>query len=72
VLIVSTELDEGAALADRVVVMYRGRVVGVVPPDTSRHVLGLMMAGVPAEEAARQRTPSDEVHDEPLTDGGAL
>jgi ABC-type uncharacterized transport system ATPase subunit len=72
VLIVSTELDEVAALADRVVVMYRGRVVGVVPPDTSRHVLGLMMAGVPAEEAARQRTPSDEVHDEPLTDGGAL
>ena len=27
--------------------MYRGRVVGVVPPDTDRDVLGLMMAGVP-------------------------
>ena len=51
VLIVSTELDEVAALADRVAVMYRGRVVGVVPPDTSREALGLMMAGVPADEA---------------------
>ena len=51
VLIISTELDEVAALADRVAVMYRGRVVGVVPPDTSREALGLMMAGVPADEA---------------------
>jgi len=53
VVIVSTELDEVASLADRVVVMYRGRIVGVVPADTSREVLGLMMAGVPAEEALR-------------------
>ena len=46
VLIVSTELDEVAALADRVVVMYRGKIIGIVPPDTPRGVLGLMMAGV--------------------------
>jgi simple sugar transport system ATP-binding protein len=46
VLLVSTELDEVAALADRVVVMYRGRIIGIVPPDTPRGVLGLMMAGV--------------------------
>jgi ABC-type uncharacterized transport system ATPase subunit len=51
VLIVSTELDEVVALADRVAVMYRGRLVGIVAPDTSREVLGLMMAGVPTEEA---------------------
>jgi simple sugar transport system ATP-binding protein len=51
VLIVSTELDEVVALADRVAVMYRGRIVGIVPPTTSREVLGLMMAGVPAAEA---------------------
>ncbi|HEX5907969.1 MAG TPA: ABC transporter ATP-binding protein [Propionibacteriaceae bacterium] len=51
VVIVSTELDEVVALADRIAVMYRGRVVGIVPPDTSREVLGLMMAGVPTEEA---------------------
>jgi general nucleoside transport system ATP-binding protein len=50
-VIVSTELDEVVALADRIAVMYRGRIVGLVPPDTSREVLGLMMAGVPTEEA---------------------
>jgi ABC-type uncharacterized transport system ATPase subunit len=51
VLVVSTELDEVAALADRIMVMYRGRVVGIVPGNTPRAVLGLMMAGeTPAEE----------------------
>jgi simple sugar transport system ATP-binding protein len=51
VLIISTELEEVAALADRVAVMYRGRIVGIVAPNISREVLGLMMAGVPTEEA---------------------
>jgi simple sugar transport system ATP-binding protein len=32
--------------------MYRGKVVGIVPGDTDRDVLGLMMAGVSADEAA--------------------
>ena len=53
VIVVSTELDEVAALADRIAVMYRGRIVGIVPGDTPRDVLGLMMAGeTPAEVAA--------------------
>jgi simple sugar transport system ATP-binding protein len=51
VLIVSTELDEIAALSDRVAVMYRGKVVGVVPSDTPRDELGLMMAGASRTEA---------------------
>lgn len=51
VVIISTELEEVEALADRVLVMFRGRVVGVVGPETPRDVLGLMMAGVPYEEA---------------------
>jgi len=73
VLIVSTELDEVAALADRVAVMYRGRVVGVVPPTTSREVLGLMMAGVPVAEAlagAAATTQAEE--DAALTPGGEV
>ncbi|MBZ5733255.1 ABC transporter ATP-binding protein [Nocardioides sp. TRM66260-LWL] len=45
VLVVSTELDEVVALADRIMVLYRGRVVGIVPADTPRDVLGLMMTG---------------------------
>ena len=45
VVVVSTELDEVTALADRIAVMYRGSIVGIVPGDTPREVLGLMMAG---------------------------
>jgi simple sugar transport system ATP-binding protein len=53
VVIFSTELDEVYALADRIAVMYRGKLVGIVPPSTSREVMGQMMAGVsPAEVAA--------------------
>jgi simple sugar transport system ATP-binding protein len=50
-VIVSTELDEALNRADRIAVMYRGRVVGIVPAGTPRDVLGLMMAGVPEDEA---------------------
>ena len=45
VLVVSTELDEVVSLADRIMVLYRGRIVGIVPADTPREVLGLMMTG---------------------------
>ncbi|WP_394769693.1 ABC transporter ATP-binding protein [Lacisediminihabitans sp.] len=45
VVVVSTELDEVVALADRIAVMYRGGIVGIVPGTTPRSVLGLMMAG---------------------------
>jgi simple sugar transport system ATP-binding protein len=45
VLVVSTELDEVVALADRIMVLYRGKVVGIVPADTPRETLGLMMTG---------------------------
>ena len=48
VILVSTELDEVLALADRIAVMYRGKIVGIVPPTTSRSDLGKLMAGVTA------------------------
>ncbi|MHA7859809.1 ABC transporter ATP-binding protein [Tessaracoccus sp. Y36] len=51
VLLVSTELEEVESLADRIAVMYRGKIVGIVPPDTPRNVLGLMMAGISHEDA---------------------
>jgi len=50
VLVISSELDEVFALGDRIAVMYRGKVVGVVPPTASREQVGLMMAGVPPSE----------------------
>ncbi|MET0296891.1 MAG: ABC transporter ATP-binding protein [Microbacterium sp.] len=52
VVVVSNELDEVAALADRIAVMYRGTIVGIVPGDTPRDVLGLLMAGEKPEEDA--------------------
>lgn len=56
VIIVSTELDEVLALADRIAVMYRGKIIGVVPGGhtSDRDVLGLMMAGIPLEQAREQ------------------
>ncbi|OIQ81090.1 xylose import ATP-binding protein XylG [mine drainage metagenome] len=46
VFISSTELDEVLGLADRIAVMYRGKIIAIVPPDTSRAQLGLLMAGI--------------------------
>jgi simple sugar transport system ATP-binding protein len=56
VLIVSSELDEIYALADRIAVMYEGKIVAFRPPDVPVEELGLLMAGAgddakPAEAA---------------------
>jgi len=45
-LVVSTELDEVMALSDRVLVMYRGKIVADLDPRTVSHMdVGLYMAG---------------------------
>jgi simple sugar transport system ATP-binding protein len=46
ILLISTELDEVIALADRIAVIYRGEILGIVEPSVTREKLGLMMAGV--------------------------
>jgi ABC-type uncharacterized transport system ATPase subunit len=49
VLLVSAELDEILALADRIVVMHAGHLVGEISPAAAtEQTIGLMMAGVPA------------------------
>ena len=48
ILLVSVELDEIRSLADRVLVMCGGRIVGERPPETDEGELGLLMAGVEA------------------------
>ena len=46
VLLISSELDELLAVADRVVVLYRGRVMGQCPADVAhRDRIGAWMAG---------------------------
>ncbi|KDQ05951.1 hypothetical protein BOTBODRAFT_122065, partial [Botryobasidium botryosum FD-172 SS1] len=46
VLLISSELDEVVALADRIAVIYKGEIVGIVDANVPREKLGLMMAGI--------------------------
>ena len=55
VLLISAELDEILSLADRIAVMYHGKIVAILDADkATRTELGLLMAGsqVPQQEAA--------------------
>jgi general nucleoside transport system ATP-binding protein len=52
VLYISTELEHVLAISDRIAVMYRGRVTGLLEPEEATPGrLGELMAGVPAEAA---------------------
>ncbi len=47
VLLISEELDELMTIADRIAVLYEGRIMGIVPSsEADIETLGLMMAGV--------------------------
>jgi general nucleoside transport system ATP-binding protein len=62
VVIVSVELDEVLALADRIAVMYRGKIVDILPAATAqREQLGLLMAGsrVGADAGTPLEAPGD-------------
>ncbi len=62
ILLVSVELDEIRSLADRILVMFDGHIVGEADPATATEgELGLMMAGIsdktaPAPKAAEGKT----------------
>jgi simple sugar transport system ATP-binding protein len=45
VIVVSTELDEVLGLADRIGVMYRGKIIGEMPAGADPAEIGLLMAG---------------------------
>jgi general nucleoside transport system ATP-binding protein len=47
VLLVSTELDEVMGLADRIAVMYRGKIIAILPAQgATKEGVGLLMAGI--------------------------
>jgi len=49
ILLISAELDELLNLADRIAVMFEGRIMGIVEPAAdSMEQIGFMMAGIPA------------------------
>lgn len=51
ILLVSVELDEIRSLADRILVMFDGTIVGEVPADKAdERTLGLMMANIVPDE----------------------
>jgi general nucleoside transport system ATP-binding protein len=65
VFVVSAELDEVLSLADRILVMYEGKIMGVVPAKTAtKEALGLMMAGVKhGDEATSGAEATLEAHE---------
>jgi simple sugar transport system ATP-binding protein len=62
VVLISSELDEVLGLADRIAVMYRGRIIGEVPGGTSAAQIGLLMAGSKAEPT-QERTAAQTAQD---------
>jgi len=53
VFLVSAELDEVLSLADRIVVMFEGEIMGVMPvEEATKEEIGLLMAGIHAEDEA--------------------
>jgi ABC-type uncharacterized transport system ATPase subunit/ABC-type uncharacterized transport system permease subunit len=53
ILLVSSDLEEVMALSDRIAVMFRGRISGVVTPDAATsETMGLLMAGMPVAEGS--------------------
>jgi ABC-type uncharacterized transport system ATPase subunit len=57
ILLVSTELDEILQLSDRIAVMYRGNLMGILDShEASREKLGLLMAGVTSSPSGLQAT----------------
>jgi simple sugar transport system ATP-binding protein len=52
VIIISAELDEIYALADKIAVMYEGKITGMRPPTVPVAELGLLMAGGGREQDA--------------------
>jgi ABC-type uncharacterized transport system ATPase subunit len=52
ILMISEDLDEIFGLSDRIAVIYEGRIMGIVDPDTAtREEVGLMMAGITTADA---------------------
>jgi simple sugar transport system ATP-binding protein len=52
VLLISSELDELIAVADRILIIFRGRIVGQQPAEPgARAAIGRLMAGASLHEA---------------------
>jgi general nucleoside transport system ATP-binding protein len=60
VLVVSSELDEVFELADRIAVMYRGRIMDILTvQETTKEEVGLLMAGIKPEKNNQKQAPQN-------------
>jgi len=60
VLLVSADLNEVMSLADRILVMFEGRIMGELQQnDATAEALGLLMAGSPIAEGTGAKTAAD-------------
>jgi general nucleoside transport system ATP-binding protein len=63
VLLVSAELDEIMALSDRIAVMFKGKIIAIVPAaEATREGLGLLMAGIVDDRASAPRVEEANVN----------
>jgi simple sugar transport system ATP-binding protein len=61
VLLVSAELDEIMALSDRIAVMFKGKILAILPAaEATREGLGLLMAGITEDAAERSAARGDQ------------
>jgi len=73
VLLISASLDEIMALSDTVCVMYRGRLMGMLPrAEAGVELLGLMMAGatLPEARASLVQNAPKTGRETPVTEAG--
>ncbi len=60
VLLVSTELDEIMQLSDRIAVVYRGKILGILDAkNATKELVGLLMAGITPDEQKKQKPVSE-------------
>jgi simple sugar transport system ATP-binding protein len=57
VIVISTELDEVLGLADRIGVMYRGKIIGEMAGGADPEAIGLLMAGQAPDQAKEVSAP---------------
>ncbi len=62
VLMISAELDEILSVADRVIVMYEGKIMGTLPAgEATKEEIGLLMAGIASHPAESPKSAPSTV-----------
>jgi len=58
-LLISEDLDELLLISDRIAVLYRGQILGILDrKDFDKYAIGRLMSGIRAEETADLRAAS--------------